>query len=112
MVKQEGLTKLLVIENFPDQDALDLLSESTQMSLAINTSSDSHSFVLERPVKMYWLDPITGQTKYTTPMNIQALDFKSLRLIRSASSSKYLYQPFAAYSMYTPDILIGLIDAR
>ena len=112
MVKQEGLTKLLVIEKFPDQDALDLLSKSTQMSLAINTSSDSHSFVLERPVKMYWLDPITGQTEYTTPMNIQALDFKSLRLIRSASSSKYLYQPFAAYSMYTPDILIELIDAR
>lgn len=61
---------------------------------------------------MSWLVLSTGEKHPARPMSLLPLTFTDLRLIREVSKTKTLYQPYAAYSLYSPEVLHELINLR
>lgn len=113
LASEEGLDSILIIEKFPDHDAFKLLSKKHQSLLELNYSGDQgRQISFNNPVRMSWLKFSNGQRQIAKPMSLLPLTFTDLRLVREVSKHKSLYQPYAAYSLYSPDVLHELINLR
>lgn len=113
LASEEGLDSILIIDKFSDNDAFKLLSKRYQSLLEFNYSGDQGLQIsFGNPVRMSWLVLSTGEKHPARPMSLLPLTFTDLRLIREVSKTKTLYQPYAAYSLYSPEVLHELINLR
>lgn len=113
LAQEEGLDKLLIIEQFEEHDSFTLLDKDQQDEIGESFHSESSSSInLKNPTRMYWLWIESGEITLAKPMSFLTMDYNDLRLIRAASKTRTLVEPYAAYSLIVPDLLIELVDLR
>lgn len=113
LAEEEGLSQFLIIDAFEEHDALGILDKQLQGQVSESfTSSQDQGISFKNPTRMYWYDIKTGQITIARPLSLLPITFNDLRLIQASSTRKTLIQPYAAYSLYSPDFVIELLNLR